>query len=430
MSGSALSGRDFLQIRDAAKLLGVSEKTLRNWDRAGHLRARRHPVNGYRIYHVAELRGFLDRFETGDDIADFDDPSLPEIPGTLPFDDTLEAAPAPLPMLPPCHWSPEVALDPKHRPQRWDRPSSTVRRDWRKFPQEAHVIDPTERKYRRLTVSEIAAIQGFDPGVVDDPELTDREKIASIGDAVPPALAAAVFTGLGRLWSPAVPTALEICAGIGGLAEGASAFGLDHVALLDSSSVCVRLLRRGRHWRADRVHHTDVREHDFSQYRGRIGLLSGGPPCQPWSQSGLHLGAADSRDLLGHTPEIVRAVAPEAFVFENVPGLAMFDDGTYLRDLVNRLRRPSADLTYGVVAAVLNAADFGVPQIRRRIFIAGLRNRPSADAYRSFDVVASLMTHRDPQISSSARHWVTVGEVCETFPDPGGWRRWIGGGLA
>ncbi|MYD87346.1 MAG: MerR family DNA-binding transcriptional regulator, partial [Acidobacteria bacterium] len=55
-----VSGRDFLQIRDAARVLGVTPKTLRNWDRAGHLRAHRHPINGYRLYRVGDLHALLD----------------------------------------------------------------------------------------------------------------------------------------------------------------------------------------------------------------------------------------------------------------------------------------------------------------------------------------------------------------------------------
>jgi hypothetical protein len=55
-----------------------------------------------------------------------------------------------------------VALDPKHRPQSWDEPSSTVRREWCRYPQEAHLLDVDNWRYRRLTVDEIAILQGFE----------------------------------------------------------------------------------------------------------------------------------------------------------------------------------------------------------------------------------------------------------------------------
>src|SRR5262245_58608002 len=146
---SLLSTRDYLRIQEAASVLGVSEQTLRNWDRSGKLRAHRHPINGYRLYRTADLHAVLR--EIASDPVQLELPAIPD--GYLGEGDEL----------PPAHWRPEVALDPKHRPQRWDTPSSTVRRDWRKYPQEAHVVDSTGTRYRRLAADEIAILQGFDP---------------------------------------------------------------------------------------------------------------------------------------------------------------------------------------------------------------------------------------------------------------------------
>src|ERR671938_438828 len=96
---AAQSVKQWLRIGEAARLLGVTEATLRNWDRAGHVRARRHPVNGYRLYSVAQIRDLLEAgIEEGARVEDAE----------------LEA-----PDLPPGHWDPLVALDPKHRPQVW-----------------------------------------------------------------------------------------------------------------------------------------------------------------------------------------------------------------------------------------------------------------------------------------------------------------------
>ena len=58
-----LSSRDYLRIQEAGEVLGVSEQTLRNWDRSGKLRAQRHPINGYRLYRAGALRELLQRFE-------------------------------------------------------------------------------------------------------------------------------------------------------------------------------------------------------------------------------------------------------------------------------------------------------------------------------------------------------------------------------
>jgi site-specific DNA-cytosine methylase len=426
MGSTLISGRDFLKIRDAARLIGVSEKTLRNWDRLGHLRAHRHPINGYRLYRTADLHALLER--------------ISELPGLgsgeaqqfeLRLFEPTDKGPAVLTdELAPCHWSREVALDPKHRPQKWSTPSTTVRRDWRKFPQEAHVLDEGENRYRRLSVKEIALLQGLDPALLCLNDLTEREKIAAIGDAVPPPLAIALVTAICAVWPWRKRTAVEICAGIGGLAEGAAASGLKHLLLLDTSAVSVKLLQRNRVWAADCVCQTDIRSYDFSRLRGQVGLLSGGAPCQPWSQAGHRLGAEDARNVLGSTPELVSTIRPEVFLFENVPGLALFSDGSYLRDLVWSLRQPAPGLKYGVVVALLNAADFGLPQIRKRIFILGFRDGPGALADHCFNRLLELQTHRDPALSHRGLPaWRTVGELLRDRDDPGGWRRWIGSGL-
>jgi len=308
-----------------------------------------------------------------------------------------------------------------------DAPSTTVRRDWRKYPQEAYVLDPAARQYRRLTVEEIAILQGFDPSVVDLEGLTNRQRIASVGDAVPPPLSKAILTAIDAVWTWHRRTAVENCAGIGGLAEGAAHVGLEHEALNDMSPVCGQLLRNRRAWSSDAVHVGDARTFDYAAFRGTIGLLSGGPPCQPWSQSGHRMGEADERDLLGHLDTIVADVEPEVFVFENVPGLATPANEAYLRHVVEQLRRPSAALKYGVMAAIFNAADFGVPQVRRRVFIVGFRDMPSSFAGRCFPGVEALRTHVNPALPRGDRSpWRTVGSAIGGRPDPGGWRRWIG----
>jgi excisionase family DNA binding protein len=422
-----ISGRDFLQVRDAARLLGVSEQTLRNWDKAGRLRAHRHPISGYRLYRSKDLHALLSQLPgtayeghgtSADQLTLFTDASQPE---QIPPDVVSS-------MLPPCHWSPEVALDPRHRPQRWNSPATTVRRDWRKFPQEAHVLDATEKKYRRFRCEEVALLQGFNADVVSDADLTEREKIAALGDAVPPPLARALVNGIANEYSFINRTAIEICAGIGGLAEGVVSANLEHLLLVDSSEICGRLLQNDRPWPPNLVTICDIRKFDFSSFREKVGLLSGGPPCQPWSHGGLHVGAEDSRDLLGGIDRLVRMIKPEVFLFENVPGLATFDDGKYIDQLVRRLRRPDAKLQYSVLAAMFNAADFGVPQIRHRIFILGIRDMSTSLVSRCFDRVASAASNRDRTLGgSSLPPWKTVGEALGHLQDSGGWRRWIGG---
>ena len=323
-------------------------------------------------------------------------------------------------------WSRSVALDPRHRPQSVDRPSSTVRREWARAPQEAHLLDERNARYRRLTVSEIAILQGFDAGWFEVAGVSDWDKTSACGDAVPPALGRAVLQGVVSNGQVGQPTSVEICAGAGGLASAAVASGLEHIGLYESWLPAARLLRADRNWSPELVHHEDVREVDWSQFRGKVGLLSGGPPCQPWSVGGVQRRVSDQRDLLGQIHELVTGMQPDAFVFENVPGLTSQASLPYLSHVLGSLRAPGpTGLRYGVVAGTFDAADYGVPQRRRRVFIVGLRSQPNAMAYNLLDRVHAARTHRSPHVPDSNRvPWVTVGEALAKRPDPGGWRTW------
>lgn len=326
----------------------------------------------------------------------------------------------------PAHWSRSVALDPKHRPQVPFRPSSTVRREWWRWPQEAHLLDLRGRRYRRLLVSEIARLQSFDPSWFDVPGVDDLDKIRAIGDAVPPALAAPVLRALVEVGGIDVGCSIEICAGSGGLALGAASLGFEHQLLVDRWPVSGKILRHEKPWNRDKVAVADIRDFDFRPYKDGIDLLSGGPPCQPWSAGGLRQGFDDERDLLGEIHKTVGVLAPKAFLFENVPGLLTEANRGYLRQILDNLRRPRRGLRYGVAVALLDAADFGVPQRRRRVIIVGIRNAPSSRVFRVFDEVQASATHHSPGTWVAGRKvWNTVSSVIdESAVDPSSWFEW------
>lgn len=113
-----------------------------------------------------------------------------------------------------------------------------------------------------------------------------------------------------------------------------------------------------------------VEEFDFRRFEG-IDLVAGGPPCQPFSSGGKGLAAKDERDMI---PQFIRAVEearPRAFLMENVSALFGSTHEAYLA----RTMRCLSALGYELSTTVLNAAEYGVPQKRRRGFIVGLRNR-------------------------------------------------------
>jgi site-specific DNA-cytosine methylase len=421
-----LTQRDWLRVGDAASLLGISEKTLRNWDRAGKLRPVRHPINGYRLYRASDLHRLKRDLENPPHVQHaLDFSGIASSVTTIAEPKNVPTARSITPGL--MHWRAEVALDPKHRPQLWNKPSSTVRRDWRKYPQEAHVLDRECRNYRKLIPKEIAVLQGFEPTLVAETGFSDRQLIAALGNAVPPAMAGAVIKAVSRARSWKHRTAIEVCAGIGGLTRGVADAGFEHLVCVDIDPVCIAFLNRLPELRSSKIELIDMRYANLGRFRGQVGLLTGGPPCQPWSAGGLRRGSADDRDVLGEMPNLVADIAPEAFVFENVAGLTTGQNRRYFDSLMERFQAPAPGLRYATLGAKFNAADFGVPQFRERVFIVGLRDDSAATIHRCFDEVWRSRTHRDPAVGDSARQeWISVGSAIEPLGDPGGWRAWFG----
>jgi DNA (cytosine-5)-methyltransferase 1 len=143
----------------------------------------------------------------------------------------------------------------------------------------------------------------------------------------------------------------------------------------------------------------DVREFDYASLTEKIDLVAGGPPCQPFSICGKHVAHADERDMFPATVDALRKLRPRAFIVENVRGLTRSAFANYFQyvllqfefpEITRRLEEPWLDhlsrlqrrktsgrrdgLAYNVVSTLVNAADYGVPQKRERVFIVGFRD--------------------------------------------------------
>jgi DNA (cytosine-5)-methyltransferase 1 len=163
-------------------------------------------------------------------------------------------------------------------------------------------------------------------------------------------------------------SALEICAGAGGQAIGLESAGYSHAAAVELDPHAVATLRLNRpEWN---VLHEDVRDFDPRPYRG-VDLFAGGVPCPPFSIAGKQLGPDDDRDLFPVALRIVEMIKPAAIMLENVPGLASARFKSYRRELAGRLER----MGYSVDWQVLNACNYGVPQLRPRFILVGLREK-------------------------------------------------------
>lgn len=271
---------------------------------------------------------------------------------------------------------------------------------------------------------------------------------------------------------------IELFAGAGGLGMGLCQSGFHPAEVVEWDRWCCDTIRENRRVKAGAVARWpepvegDVRTVDFRPYEGKVQLVSGGPPCQPFSLGGKHRAQADHRDMWGEAVRAVRETKPPAFMFENVKGLTRAAFATYLAYIVHQLTYPDLErkgdedwqahlarlethhtsgrehgLKYNVVYRVLNAADYGVPQRRERVAFVGFRDDlgiewsfPAAthsldamlwDQFRSREYSdrngARVIGLTDPRLLSRAlklserpmtQAWRTVREAIGDLPDP------------
>lgn len=198
---------------------------------------------------------------------------------------------------------------------------------------------------------------------------------------------------------------IEFCAGAGGQALGLEQAGFHHSALVEIEPDFAKTLRLNRPgWN---VHAADMNEFDGRPYKG-VDLLAGGLPCPPFSIAGKQLGELDERNLFPAALRLIDEIKPKAVMIENVRGFlsAVFED--YRFHLKEQLRK----LGYHADWRLLNASDFGVPQLRPRVVIIAVRT----DLVEAFDW-PTVQPHNP----------MTVGETLHDLMAANGWkgaRRW------
>lgn len=171
-----------------------------------------------------------------------------------------------------------------------------------------------------------------------------------------------------RALSKPLLSVLEICAGAGGQASGLERAGFVHAAAVEIEPEFCRTLRTNRP--AWNVIEKDVRELDGRKFRG-IDLLAGGVPCPPFSIAGKQLGEDDERDLFPAAIRLIEQARPEAVMLENVRGLA----GSRFQEYRERVLSALYRLGYEPHWQVLNASEFGVPQLRPRFVLVALKQK-------------------------------------------------------
>jgi DNA (cytosine-5)-methyltransferase 1 len=247
-------------------------------------------------------------------------------------------------------------------------------------------------------------------------------------------------------------TSVELFAGGGGLAMGVGAAGFRPVLLNEyAKRACQTLLANGAVQReAEIIPKPDeppllvegpIQMLNFGYLSGKVELLAGGPPCQPFSLGGEHRGHEDERNMFPEFFKALRQIQPKAFICENVRGLLRPSFRPYFDYILHELGLPfvergnadwrehSAALLsekknepithqqmrerYNVIPVPVNAADYGVPQVRHRVIIVGFRSDLGIDEDLWWASFAPRKTHseralfaqlRDPASEYWARH--------------------------
>lgn len=178
-----------------------------------------------------------------------------------------------------------------------------------------------------------------------------------------------------------IPVGIELFAGCGGLSTGFLDAGLHVAAGFEWDERAVDAYNYNHRYRGSR----GIRA-DLAGGRGEsllsaakiesVDFVIGGPPCQPFSIVGKRGGSSDARaNLMGHYIRLISELDPAAFLLENVPNLCRIEDGAFLECALAQLE----NLGFSVRAEIVSAADFGVPQNRRRLVVVGLKGERPVD---------------------------------------------------
>jgi site-specific DNA-cytosine methylase len=206
--------------------------------------------------------------------------------------------------------------------------------------------------------------------------------------------------------SSAAGTSIELFAGGGGLALGVHEAGFQHLLVNELDRRACETLRENVAADFESLGDDDrwpllggdVAAIDWSSFEGRVDLLAGGAPCQPFSLGGRHRGDQDRRNLFPEVFRALREVRPRAFLLENVRGLLRESFRPYFDYIIDQLREPylspkrgeswerhkvrlerqgprkgAESDRYVVYRLLVNAADYGLPQNRHRVLIVGFR---------------------------------------------------------
>ena len=172
-------------------------------------------------------------------------------------------------------------------------------------------------------------------------------------------------------------TFIEVCAGGGGLSSGLIKAVFTPILLNDNNSDCCKTLKKNHI--DSNVILGSMDKIDYSKYINKVDLLTGGVPCQSFSQAGLRKGLDDPRgDLMIKFIEIINLIKPKVFMIENVKGLLTHDNGNTIKKIIDTINKNNL---YNINYKCLDSSKYNIPQKRERVFIIGILKDINKDFY-------------------------------------------------
>jgi len=254
---------------------------------------------------------------------------------------------------------------------RWDKPSYTITTYFNR-PGNGCNIHPSDGndgkivQHRLISLREAARLQSFPDSFVFHGSRTSIYN--QIGNAVPPLLA---FSLAKRIQGN---KAIDLFCGCGGMSKGFELAGFDVIAGLDNDKHAMSTWANN-HFGAPiigDITKDEIKKQLYNQIDGDIDVIVGGPPCQGFSTAGWRQENDPRNKLWAHYLQVVAEVRPRYFVIENVPGILSAKHGA--SPVLENMSRAFAEFGYVLSVRKLQAEQYGVPQLRRRVLIVGVRD--------------------------------------------------------
>lgn len=174
-----------------------------------------------------------------------------------------------------------------------------------------------------------------------------------------------------------ISTFLDLCSGIGGGRLGLEKIGLKSIGYSDTSKLAVRTYNL-MHNATEEPYYYNLKRIKTEKLPN-YDMLIAGFPCQTFSVIGRKEGFSDDRgQIIFHIARILEETQPKCFLLENVKGLVTHDKGKTIKTIIEELNR----VGYDVVYKVLSSLEYGVPQMRQRVYFIGIRKDLSSNIER------------------------------------------------